>query len=90
MARFVGFDVLLFLLPFAAYALWLVAVRRPVGPAAWEARTVGWLALAGAAVIVVVLVVLVHFDTAPPGGMYVPAHMENGRIIEGHVEPAPK
>jgi hypothetical protein len=89
MLRFVAFDVLLFLLPFAAYALWLVVARQPVGPSAWQARTVGWLALAGAAVVVVVLFAFIHFDTAPPGGVYVPAHIENGHIVEGHIAPAP-
>jgi hypothetical protein len=90
MARFAAFDVVLFLLPFAAYALWLVAVRRPVGLPAWETRTIAWLALAGALLTVAVLLIFIHFDTAPPGGVYVPAHMENGRIVEGHLEPAPK
>jgi hypothetical protein len=86
MLRFAAFDILLFLAPFAAYALWLIAVRRPVGPAAWETRTIAWLALAGAAITIAVLFVFIHFDTEPPGGVYVPAHMENGRIIEGHIE----
>jgi hypothetical protein len=87
MLRFVALDTLLFLLPFAAYALWLVATRRPVGPSVWQTRTIGYLALAGAAVLMVVLLIFVRFDTAPPGGVYVPAHMENGRIVEGHIEP---
>ena len=90
MARFAAFDVVLFLLPFAAYALWLVAVRRPVGLPAWETRTIAWLALAGALLTVSVLLIFIHFDTAPPGGVYVPAHIENGRLVEGHVEPPPK
>jgi hypothetical protein len=87
MLRFVAFDALLFLLPFAAYALWLVTARRPVGPSAWETRTIAWLALSGAVLMIAVLLLFIHFDRAPPGGVYVPAHMENGRIIEGHIEP---
>ena len=79
---------MLFLVPFAAYALWLLGTRRPVGPSAWETRTIAWLALVGA---------LLHRSPycspsststpPPPGGVYVPAHMENGRIVEGHIEP---
>ena len=87
MVRFAAFDIVLFLTPFAAYALWLLAARRPVGPSAWETRTIGWLALAGALLTIAVLFAFIHFDTAPPGGVYVPAHMENGRIVEGHIEP---
>ena len=87
MLRFAAFDVVLFLAPFAAYALWLAAARRPIGPAAWESRTIAWLALTGALFTVAVLLIFIHFDTAPPGGVYVPAHMENGRIVEGHIAP---
>ena len=87
MVRFVAFDAVLFLLPFAIYALWLIASRRSVGAAAeWETRTIGYLALAGAVLMIAVLVAFVHFDTAPPGGVYIPAHMENGHIVEGHIE----
>jgi hypothetical protein len=86
MARFDAFAVLLFLVPFALYALWLVLSRRSLGASAWPARVIGYLALAGALLIAAVLVLFVHFDTAPPGGVYVPAHMENGHIVESHIE----
>jgi hypothetical protein len=91
MVRFVAFDLVLFLLPFAAYALWLAATRRTFGSAAdWEVRTLAYLSIAGALLFVVTVVYFIHFDREPPGGRYVPAHMENGRIVPGQIEqPAP-
>ena len=49
MARFLAFDAIFFLLPFAAYALWLVATRGSLTNIAnWQARTIAILALGGA------------------------------------------
>ena len=92
MLRFVAFDAIFFLLPFGAYALWLIMTRRAVPTIAdWEVRTIGYLALAGAALVVLVLVAFVHFDADPPGGVYVPAHIENGKVVPGHIQlPAAK
>lgn len=88
MARFVAFDAVLFLLPFAAYALWLIITRRTLRNADdWTVKVIAYLALAGAILTVVALVVFVHLDTAPPGGTYVPAHIENGVIIPGQIVP---
>jgi hypothetical protein len=51
-------------------------------------RTIGYLALAGAVLVLGVLIAFVHFDAEPPGGVYVPAQLENGKIVPGHFEPA--
>ncbi len=89
MVRVVAFDIFLFLLPFVIYALYLFATRKTVGTRDdWTLKVVGWLALAGAVLIVVVLLLFIHFDTSPPGGVYVPAHMENGVLIPGQFVPA--
>jgi hypothetical protein len=89
MLRFVAFDAVLFLLPFVAYALWLVVTRRTLTNVAdWQVKTIGYLALAGAVLVILILVVFVHLDTDAPGGVYVPAHLEDGRIVPGHFEPA--
>jgi hypothetical protein len=90
MLRFVAFDAIFFLIPFAAYALWLVVTRRTLPNAAdWEIRTIGYLALAGAVLVIGVLFAFVHLDAEAPGGKYVPARLENGKIVPGHFEPAP-
>jgi heme/copper-type cytochrome/quinol oxidase subunit 4 len=88
MIRFVALDAIFFLLPFAAYALWLVISRRTMTNAAdWQVRTIAWLTLAGATLMTVALVVFIHLDTTPPGGTYVPAHVEDGQIVPGQIIP---
>ena len=87
MARFVAFDALLFLLPFAAYAAWLVFTRGSLSNVEdWQARTVAILAIAGAGLLLTALVIFTSFRTIPPGGTYVPAHIEDGKIIPGRIE----
>ena len=89
MVRFFLFDAILFLLPFALYALWLLASRRSVSNANdWPVRTIGYLALVCAVLVIAVLIFFIHRDTDTPGGTYVPAHLENGKIVPGHFEPA--
>jgi cytochrome c biogenesis protein CcdA len=48
-----------------------------------------WLVLAGAGVFAAALVlsIVVLRSGDPIHGVYVPAHLENGRLIPGHVEP---
>ncbi len=88
MVRFVLLDAIFFLLPFGAYALWLLVTRRTMRNAEdWQARTIVWLALAGAALMLAIILYFIHFDSGPPGGVYVPPHIENGVIVPGHIEP---
>ena len=90
MFRIVALDALFFLMPFAAYALWLVVTRRTVSdPGDWTVKTIAWLALAGAILMVTVLVVFIHLDPSPPGGTYVPPSFENGVLTPGHIERTP-
>jgi hypothetical protein len=91
MVRFVVLDAIFFLLPFAAYALWLLVTRRTIRNAEdWQVRTIAWLALAGAALMIAVVLVFIHFDSGPPGGTYIPPHLENGVIVPGQIVPAPE
>ena len=87
MARFLAFNAIFFLLPFAGYAAWLVATRGSTGTAAdWPIRTIGCLAMTGAALMVAILVVFTSFAGAPPGSLYKPARIENGKLVPGHFE----
>jgi len=85
MTRAFAEELLLFLLPFAIFALWLTLLRRsPLSRVHWDGRVpvlvlvglglaIGWLAWTG--------------FTAPRGkGAYVPAHMENGVFVPGKLE----
>jgi hypothetical protein len=90
MARFLALDAIFFLLPFAVYALWLVATRGSFRDIAdWQARTIAWLAVVGAALMIVTLVTFTQFQQAPASGNYTPTRFEDGVRIPGHVEPEP-
>ena len=83
--------VLPLVFPTALYLLWVATLGSPGegGVIRWTAIPWVWLACAGAALLMIVLfVVTVHFGT-PQQGVYVPPRWQGGRIIPGHIEPAP-
>ena len=88
MARLVVFNAVFFLLPFALYAGWLLVKRGSVNnPAYWPLRTIGFLALGGAVVMVGALVVFLQFQGASTDANYRPATLgEDGRLIPGQLE----
>jgi hypothetical protein len=85
MSRAIIEEILLFLIPFALFAVWLAVRRRsPFRRVHWDGH-VSWLLIAGMAVAFGWLVYTGL--TAPRGtGPYVPAHMENGKFVPGRVE----
>jgi Family of unknown function (DUF6111) len=86
MAREVLEPLALFLVPFAAYAIYLVLrARYPLEVQYWTGFRVSIMTLIGLAAAVLGLVVLDAF--APRGhGVYVPAHEENGVLVPGRIE----
>jgi hypothetical protein len=99
MARLLGFDGIFFLLPFAIYAGWLVVTRGHLGTAAdWSLRTIGYLAIAGAVVMLLGIIAFIQFDVGDLSSRgssgsvkslrYVPAKVENGVVVPGHFEPS--
>jgi hypothetical protein len=84
MIRPVLTEVGIFLIPFAAYALFLVATRSGVfAQSSWPAHLVAKLALGSLLLVVVSFIMLAHFTGAPPDSTYIPAHIENGRLVPG-------
>jgi len=82
MTRALFGEVLLFFLPFAVFAVYLVVRRRnPLRVAAWEG-SVSWLAIAGLALAVLALVATGVVSERSTGS-FVPTHMENGRVVPG-------
>ena len=80
------------LIPVLVYLAWLRVERRRAaarnGEALpWWAET-PWIPLAGAGVVLaaVVLSVIVLRSGDAIHGVYVPAHMDNGRLVPSHVE----
>ena len=89
MARLFAYNVFFFLLPFLAYAGYLLATRGSFrNISEWQAQTIAWLALGGAVLMVGALVYFTQFQTGEANSTYVPARFEHGPIIPGFLEPA--
>lgn len=87
-------------LPTVIYMLWRLISGRPApsdqanqnGDATvasrdelWRDAPWMWLALAGAALLALVLLVGVFVHDKPPSGQYVPPRMEGGHIVPGEL-----
>jgi hypothetical protein len=82
MIRVIFGEALLFFLPFALFALFLILRRRnPFQLAAWSDSTV-WLVIAGLVCVVIALVVT-GITSERQTGAFVPPHMEDGRLVPG-------
>jgi hypothetical protein len=81
--------ILPLLLPTALYVLWLASFGRADAGAAsaWRALPWPWLVIAGVGLTAAVLAAVVEFG-GNGNGTYVPPHVENGRIVPGHVVPS--
>jgi hypothetical protein len=84
MIRPVFTEIGIFLIPFAVYALFLIATRSGIlVQASWPLHILGKLAIGSLVLVVISLVLLAHFSGAPPNSTYVPAHIENGKFVPG-------
>ena len=84
MIRTVLTEIGIFLIPFAAYAVFLIATRAGVIlPASWPLDMLAKLTLAALLLVVVSFILLAEYTGAPPNSTYVPAHVENGRLVPG-------
>jgi hypothetical protein len=77
-------EIGIFLIPFVVYALFLAATRSGLFvQSSWPVTVVARLALAAMALVIAGLIGLAHFSGAPPDSTYVPAHIENGKLVPG-------
>ena len=84
MMRTVLTEIGIFLIPFTVYALFLAATRSGLFvKASWPVTIVARLSLVAIVLVIAGLVGLAHFSGAAPDSTYVPAHMENGRLVPG-------
>ena len=84
MIRPVLTEVGIFLIPFALYAAWLIATRAGVlDMASWPSALLTRLTIGSLLLTILSLVLLAHFSGAPPQSTYVPAHIEDGRLVPG-------
>ena len=87
MIRPVLTEVAIFLIPFVAYAVFLIATRSGVlVSSSWPAHLVAKLVLGSLLLVVVSFVLLAHFSGAPPGSTYTPAHIDNGQFVPGQTK----
>jgi hypothetical protein len=84
MIRPIFTEFALFVAPFVAYALFLWATRTGVlDVSAWSLPRLMWLTVAALVSVITSFLVLAEFSGSPPGSTYLPAHLENGRLVPG-------
>jgi hypothetical protein len=77
-------EIGIFLIPFAVYALFLIATRSGLlVQSSWPLHVIAKLALGSLLLVVVSFILLAHFSGAPPNSTYIPAHIENGKFVPG-------
>jgi hypothetical protein len=77
-------EIGIFLIPFAVYALFLVASRSGLlATSSWPMVVIGRLLVGSLVLVVLSLILLAQFSGAPPDSTYFPAHLENGRLVPG-------
>lgn len=76
------------LLPFVLYFVWAFLERRRAAAGGRQAKDAPWvwLTMAGLALLVVSLFATGLLSGSEPGGVYVPPHVEDGRVVPGRVE----
>jgi len=77
-------EILVFLIPFAVYALFLVGTRSGLLlPGSWPLHVLVRLVVGALVLVIASFVLLAHFSGAPPNSTYIPAHIENGKFVPG-------
>jgi hypothetical protein len=77
-------EIGIFLIPFAVYALFLVATRSGLlVQSSWPVHVIAKLVLGSLLLVVVSFILLAHFSGGAPNSTYIPAHIENGKFIPG-------
>jgi Family of unknown function (DUF6111) len=77
-------EIGIFLIPFALYALFLIGTRSGLlVQSSWPFHLIAKLVIGALLLVIASLVLLANFSGAPPHSTYVPAHIENGRLVPG-------
>jgi Family of unknown function (DUF6111) len=77
-------EVGIFLIPFAIYALFLIASRTGLlVQTSWPLYTLARLAMGALLLVALSLVLLAHFSIGATNSTYIPAHVENGKFVPG-------
>jgi len=77
-------EIGIFLIPFAVYAVFLIVTRSGLlAQSSWPIHVIARLAIGALVLVVVSFLLLAEFSGAPPESTYVPAHVENGKLVPG-------
>ncbi len=77
-------EIGIFLIPFAVYALFLIATRSGLlAQSSWPLHIIAKLVLGSLLLVVISFILLAHFSGAPPNSTYIPAHIDNGKFVPG-------
>ena len=77
-------EVGIFLIPFVVYALFLIASRAGLlAPDSWPLHMIAKLAALALVLVIASFYLIAEFTRAPSHSSYVPAHVENGRLVPG-------
>ena len=77
-------EVGIFLIPFAVYALFLIATRSGLlVQTSWPLNVIARLVVGSLVLVVLSFILLAQFSGGAPNSTYVPAHIENGRLVPG-------
>ena len=77
-------EVGIFLIPFVVYALFLIATHSGVlVQSSWPLHLIGKLLLGSLILVVISFILLANFSGSAPNSTYIPAHIENGRLVPG-------
>lgn len=87
MLRVVLINIALFVLPFCLYALYFYIRERRQNAAVieWKNMPLAILLQTGVGLIVAGMLVTAYMGGDDAGGTYVPARLENGRLVPGEV-----
>ena len=77
-------EVGIFLIPFAVYALFLIATRSGLlVQSSWPVSVISRLLVGALLLVVISFVLLAQFSGGSPNSTYIPAHIEHGRLVPG-------
>ena len=84
MIRPVLTEIGIFLIPFAVYAAFLIATRSGLlVQSSWPVHVIAKLSIGALLLVVISFVLLAQYSGESPDSTYVPAHLENGKLVPG-------
>jgi hypothetical protein len=88
MLRAILEGLLLFLVPFAAFSVYLLLEgQNPMHPEVWSRKALSWLTIAALALCIVGVLALATRQT-PGQGTFIPSHVEkDGTFVPGQFRP---